>query len=125
MNTTVPPNEYVHLDTQLALSQIGDVEAMNGMLAMLEETLSRDVPLVADLLDQGDIVGANRILHPLKGFIPIFCRAPLCEMVAQVEALSKDAHSTSVGPAYADLMPELNLLLDEVDAYLNGGSADH
>jgi len=109
----------VHLDTELALEQIGDAQAVHGMLTMLEETLQRDVPQIADLLEAGDVVGANRLLHPLKGFLPIFCRPPLCEHVAQVEMLSKDSHSASVWPAYQELMPELNLLLSEVSAYLN------
>ena len=120
MTFTLPPLEPLHLDTELALSQIGDVEAMNGMLAMLEETLTRDVPLIAQLLEQGDVLGANQLLHPLKGFIPIFCRAPLCELVTQVEALTKVSGNTEAAPAYRRLMPELNLLINEVTHYLNG-----
>lgn len=119
MTSLLPPQGPTYLDTELALGQIGDVQTLLGMLTMLEETLARDVPEIERLLDSGDVVGANRLLHPLKGFLPIFCRPGLCEHVALVETLSKDASCTSVGPAYAELKPELNMLLVEVGSYLN------
>jgi HPt (histidine-containing phosphotransfer) domain-containing protein len=108
----------VYLDTDWALSQIGDTESMDNMLLMLQESLARDIPLVATLLQGGDVAAANRVLHALKGFIPIFCQAPLCEQVVQVEALSKDSLSQAVGPAYVALRPELETLLTEVQTYL-------
>ena len=120
MTFEMPPLEPLHLDTDLALSQIGDVEAMNGMLSMLEESLVRDVPQIDKLLADGDVLGANQLLHALKGFIPIFCRAPLCELVTQVEALTKVKDNPEAAPAYRRLMPELNLLIAEVSNYLNG-----
>ncbi len=123
MTSLLPQSDPVYLDTELALSQIGDVQAMQGMLTMLEESLARDIPLIAQLLSAGDVVGANRLLHPLKGFIPIFCGPALCELVAQVEMLSKDSHSTAIGPAYSELQPELQQLLSEVSAYLNDNGA--
>jgi HPt (histidine-containing phosphotransfer) domain-containing protein len=111
----------VYLDTDWALSQIGDVESMNGMLQMLQESLARDIPQVDALLQAGDVAAANRVLHALKGFIPIFCQQPLCEQVVQVEALSKDPLSQAVGPAYRTLQPKLETLLAEVDWYLQAG----
>lgn len=123
MPSLLPDPVPVYLDVDLALSQIGDVQAMQGMLGMLEESLARDIPAIAELLQSGDVVGANRLLHPLKGFIPIFCGPVLSELVAQVEVLSKDAASTSAAPAYAELMPELNQLLADVSVYLNDKGA--
>lgn len=113
------------LDIDLALSQIGDVDAMNDMLVMLQESLARDVPQVSSLLENGDVGGANRLLHALKGFVPIFCPESFCLEVAQVELFSKDPASTDVAPAYANLRPQLEKLLAEVSAYLvaNGISA--
>jgi HPt (histidine-containing phosphotransfer) domain-containing protein len=119
MASLLPQSDPIYLDTELAVSQIGDVQAMQGMLTMLEESLGRDIPLIAQLLANGDVLGANRLLHSLKGFIPIFCSPALCELVAQVEMLSKDSKSTAIGPAYAELQPELQQLLSEVSAYLN------
>jgi len=107
------------LDVALALEQIGDAQAMQGMLSMLEESLARDVPRIAQLLDDNDVRTANRVLHGLKGFIPIFCVERLCKHVAKVEELSKTADALSVSQVYADLMPELEQLQAEVVAYLN------
>lgn len=108
----------VYLDTDWALSQIGDVDSMNSMLLMLQESLARDISLVEALLQGGDVAAANRVLHALKGFIPIFCREPLCGQVVQVEALSKDPQSLAVGPAYRILQPKLETLLADVNRYL-------
>jgi hypothetical protein len=110
------------LDIDLALAQIGDVDAMNDMLVMLQESLARDVPQVSTLLQSGDIMGANRLLHALKGFVPIFCNEPFCQGVTQVELYSKDPASTQVAPAYANLRPQLETLLAEVSAYLTARS---
>ena len=123
MASLLPHSDPIYLDAELAVSQIGDVQAMQGMLTMLEESLVRDIPMIARLIEARDIVGANRLLHSLKGFIPIFCGPAMCELVSQVELLSKDANSTTIGPAYAELQPELQQLLAEVSAYLNDNGA--
>jgi len=116
LNEDSPP---VYLDVELAVAQIGDASALPGMLSMLEESLSRDIPLISQLLAQDDVLGANRLLHPLKGFLPIFCGEALCSDVARVEALSKGGSSAVVAPAYAELRPELELLLSDVVIFLN------
>jgi hypothetical protein len=118
MPSPLPDAGASYLDTGLALSQIGDVDAMNGMLVMLQDTLVQDLPLIDSFLGAGDVASANRLLHALKGFIPIFCRADLCAHVVQVEALSKNSQSTAVAPAYLVLKPQLEQLLAEVRAHL-------
>jgi hypothetical protein len=118
MTSPSPQLNAIYLDTGLALSQIGDVEAMNGMLAMLQDTLAQDLPLIDGFLRAGDIGNANRLLHALKGFIPIFCQTELCAHVVHVEGLTKDSGSTTAAPAYLALKPQLEQLLAEVRAYL-------
>jgi hypothetical protein len=107
MSLPAAPEPPVYLDTAWALSQIGDSATMDSMLLMLQEALARDILLVDQLLQSGDVSAANRVLHALKGFIPIFCQAPLCAQVVQVEALSKDSLSKAIGTAYGALKPEL------------------
>jgi HPt (histidine-containing phosphotransfer) domain-containing protein len=118
MPSPLPDTGASYLDVGLALSQIGDVDAMNGMLVMLQDTLVHDLPLIDSFLGAGDVASANRLLHALKGFIPIFCRPDLCAHVVQVEALSKNSQGTTVAPAYLVLKPQLEQLLAEVRAHL-------
>ena len=115
----------VYLDTELAISQIGDAAMLPAMLGMLVESLTKDIPMISEVLAQGDVVSANRLLHPLKGFLPIFCGPVLCADVGRVEALSKNGDCDAVAPAYAQLRPKLELLLAEVAHFLNANSGTH
>ena len=108
-----------HLDVDLALSQIGDQDAMQDML---QEALARDLPQIEALLKAGDIAAAGRLLHAIKGFIPIFCQDALCQGVAEVEAMSKEPAHAGLLQAYTQLQPHLEHLLAEVTAYLSGGT---
>ena len=109
-----------YLDLDIAQSQIGALEDVRSMLVMLQESLLRDISEITRLLAAHDVRGANLLLHPLKGFVPIFCGPELCEHVTRVETLSKSGGSAEVGAAYAALAPELSGLLDEVTAFLEG-----
>jgi HPt (histidine-containing phosphotransfer) domain-containing protein len=107
----------VYLDPARALEQIGDATALHEMLDMLQSTLDRDVDQIERDLAAQDVKAANRLLHAIKGFIPIFCVDALCEHVAQVEMLSKTGSADAVGAAYALLRPKLLQLQSEIDAY--------
>jgi len=109
---------FKFLDIGHALEQIGDPVSLMEMLPMVQETLERDVPLIAELLGDGNVLTANELLHPLKGFIPIFCTAALCNHVTEVEVFSKTATSSEVIPLYAKLMPELQQLQYEVEQFI-------
>ncbi len=118
MPPSPPSSANLHLDTDLALSQIGDADAMHSMLEMLQESLARDLPAIAHSLQTGDTLAANRMLHALKGFIPIFCQSALCDQVVQVEGLSKQGDGQRVAAAYLPLRVELETLLAEVRTHL-------
>jgi HPt (histidine-containing phosphotransfer) domain-containing protein len=124
MPSLVGDSHPTYLDTQLAMSQIGDASTMYGMLVMLEETLAKDIPLIAESLANGSVAQANSLLHPLKGFLPIFCSAQLCEDVSKVELMSKSGSCAEVREAYSVLRPELDLLLEEVADYLSTHSGN-
>lgn len=109
--------EFEFLDVDHALEQVGDVLALHEMLDMLQLALDRDVLQIRQLLAGGDVMAANRLLHALKGFIPIFCRESLCAHVAAVEMLSKTAAANEVALAYAALEPKLQQLQSEIDAH--------
>jgi hypothetical protein len=108
--------EFLNVDQ--ALDQIGDLAALHDMLDMLQNTLTRDIPLIEQYLQQHDVAKANRVLHAIKGFIPIFCTELLCTEVAAIELLSKTGTADEVLPFYALLRPKLERLQAEIDAYM-------
>jgi HPt (histidine-containing phosphotransfer) domain-containing protein len=108
----------IYLDLESAISQVGDLPSVLGILTMVEETLQRDIPQIGRFLADGDVLGAGRLLHSLKGFLPIFCRPFLCEQVSSVEGLSKRGIGTEVKPAFDAIRPALEQLLFEVSACL-------
>lgn len=120
MSTSFTEPEFIFLDVSAAAERVGGAEALQGLMVMLEESLTRDIPRISELLAAGDVRAANKLLHGLKGFIPIFCVEGLCEQVKAVEELSKQGGLDVVAPAWARLQPDLDLLLDEVIDYLNG-----
>ena len=120
MSSSFTEPEFIFLDIAAATERVGGAEALQGLMTMLEESLARDIPRISELLAGGDVRAANRLLHGLKGFIPIFCVEALCEHVKTVEELSKQGAVEVVVPAWEGLRPDLDTLLDEVVDYLNG-----
>ena len=116
--TTPDPSAYRWLDIASAMAQIGDSEALLEMLPMVQETLARDVPAIEAFLVSGDVPSANHLLHPLKGFMPIFCTPALRDAVAAVEKLSKSEPANVVLQEYIALKPQLLAFEAEVLAYL-------
>lgn len=119
MSTTSPQGQVlVHLDVARAIEQIGDEAALRGMLPLLQEMLERDLPQIVQRLADQDVRGANSLLHSLKGCLPIFCTAALCQQLAAVEQMSKTGAAPEVGEAFAALNPKLEILQQEVALYL-------
>jgi HPt (histidine-containing phosphotransfer) domain-containing protein len=114
MSNTIPTEPQEYLDFDGALEKIGDLPALRDLLDMFQVSLTRDIPKIESLLAQDNVFLANRMLHTLKGFIPIFCQTALCDEVAALEALSKTASAAEVATAYAALSPKLRKLQTEV-----------
>jgi HPt (histidine-containing phosphotransfer) domain-containing protein len=115
MNHTPLP-EFLSIDR--AMEFIGDKQSVLSLLKTLHQTLSDDLPRLQALLDTGDVQGANRILHQLKGFTPVFCVDSLVAHVVQVEDMSKHAEAADVSVAYVLLAPKLEALRHEVLAHM-------
>lgn len=113
-------HQFLSIDR--AMEFIGDAEGVKGLLATLQQTLSNDLPRIHQLLAQDDVPGANRILHQLKGFTPVFCVDSLVEQVVSVEGLSKHGEAAEVRQAYGQLAPRLEQLRAEVAAELGLGA---
>ena len=81
----------IYLSVERAMEFIGDANGVLTLLKTLQQTLSSDLPLIVDLLNKDDVLGANRVLHQLKGFTPVFCVDSLVERVVAVEQLPAGA----------------------------------
>lgn len=123
MFDTIPPGPYHYLDFDRALEKMGDLPALTDLLGMLQVSLMRDIPQIEVLLKQDNVLLANRMLHALKGFIPIFCGDTLCDEVAAVELLSRTGSAAEVALAYAPLRSKLGLLRQDVEQSLSAGGA--
>ncbi len=114
MTAAHPPR----LSIDRALEYLGDMQGVLSLLATLQQSLQDDLPKIQDRLDAGDLHGANRLLHQFKGFAPVFCVDDLVADVVRVEGLSKGSDLRAVREAYAHLGPQLQELLQEVQAQL-------
>ena len=108
----------IYLSIERAMEFIGDANGVLSLLKTLQQTLSDDLPRLQELLDKGEVYAANRILHQLKGFTPVFCVDGLVEHVVKVEAMSKHAEASELRAAYSLLAPQLETLRTEVANHL-------
>ena len=115
MNHTPMP-EFLSIDR--AMEFIGDKQGVLSLLKTLHQTLSDDLPQLQTLLDKGDVQGAKRILHQLKGFTPVFCVDSLVAHVVLIEDMSKHAEVADLRSAYLLLAPKLEALSQEVLAHM-------
>ena len=112
------PPAPIHLSIARAMEFIGDANGVLSLLKTLHQTLSDDLPRLQEFLDKDDVYGANRVLHQLKGFTPVFCVDSLVEHVVTVEAMSKHAEAAELRQAYSLLAPQLETLRCEVAEHL-------
>ena len=103
-----------HLDLPTALSKIGEMSSLRDMLGMLADLLVRDMPKIQQALLKQDMAVAGRLLHSLKGCMPIFCTVPICDQVALVGLHAKLGESSQAQQTYALLEPALVELVFEI-----------
>lgn len=73
---------------------------------------------MATALSAGDVATANGLLHAIKGYVPIFVVDELVEQVTHVEKLGKTESIAVMQPLYAELLPRLEGLLQEIYRHL-------
>ena len=112
-----------HLDLASALSKIGEESAVRDMLVMLADLLAQDAPKIQQALLNQDTALAARLLHSLKGCMPIFCHPPICELVAVAEQHAKRGDSALASEVYASLGPALVVLTLEIQSHLAAPAA--
>lgn len=100
---------------------MGSEAALRKILVTVQVSLSADVPAIAAALHAGDVATANRMLHALKGYMPIFASDSTIEQVVAVEKLSKTESAAVVQVLYSQTAPELLGLLAEIQHFLEAG----
>ncbi|MDO9198425.1 hypothetical protein [Rhodoferax sp.] len=111
--------QATHLDIERAIGYTGDAAAAADLLRMVEQSLGSDIDKIWKTLEMGDVASAGRLIHAIKGFAPMFCHDLLIEHVTRAEALSKTESAASFKLVFADLAPELLLLLKDIRSYLS------
>lgn len=106
---------YFALDIGMAM--MGTEASLRKILKTVETSLSANIPEIWKALEEDNISVANRLLHGIKGYVPIFCAEALVDQVTQTEILSKTASAAEVKPHFALLAPKLESLLVEIRAY--------
>lgn len=89
------------LDVEKALAMMGDAEAVREILVMAAGTLTDELAQIEACLRAGDTVAAGRVLHTIKGSLPIFAIDPLVDSVTVAE------RATKMGPVTGELVPQI------------------
>jgi HPt (histidine-containing phosphotransfer) domain-containing protein len=107
------------LDVARGVGMMGSEPALRKILVAVVGSLETDLPAIQGALQARDVVTANRLLHAIKGYMPIFGTDAMVELVAAVEKLSKTESAETLRPHCLRLEPELQGLLTEIQSFLN------
>lgn len=97
---------------------MGSEASLRKILVSVAGSLASSLPDIEAALERGDVAAANRLLHAIKGYVPIFGTEALVAQVVQVEQLSKTEGVAVVQPAFAALAPKFEALLREIRTYV-------
>lgn len=111
--------DTTRLDVSRGTGMMGSEAALRKILVTVLASMSTDVPAIAAALQAGDVATANRMLHAIKGYMPIFGSDAMVNQVTEVEKLSKTGTAEAVQLQYQALEPQLRHLLAEIDVFLN------
>jgi len=108
------------LDVARGVGMMGSEAALRKILLTVTGSMVADLPKIDAALQAGDVPTANRLLHAIKGYTPIFASDALVMQVTEVEKLSKTESAAVVQAQYAPLGVELKGLVVEIQAFLSG-----
>lgn len=106
------------LDTQRGMEMLGSDATLRAVLRTVLDSLSSDLPKIRQSLTEDDVPSANRLLHAIKGYVPIIGSDALIDMVVRVEQVSKQGSAVDVSGLFVALEPMLYRLLSEIGIYL-------
>ena len=114
--------QYKALNLAGAMEFLGDAQAVRDLLAPLVRALDADLPHIEQLLEGGDLATLARMLHSMKGFVPVFCFEPLAQELVRVEKAARALDTLAVRADVAALLPRLRRLAGEAQDYLRQSS---
>ena len=114
--------QYKALNLAGAMEFLGDAQAVRDLLAPLVRSLEADLPHIEQLLEGGDLATVARMLHSMKGFVPVFCFEPLAQELVRVEKAARALDTLAVRADVAALLPRLRRLAGEAQDYLRQSS---
>ena len=106
------------LDIARGVDMMGSEPSLVKILNTVASSMADSLPEMAAALSAGDVATANRLLHAIKGYVPIFVVDELVEQVTHVEKLGKTESIAVMQPLYAELLPRLQGLLQEIYRHL-------
>ena len=108
------------LDVARGVGMMGSEADLRKILLTVTGSMVADLPKIDAALQADDVPTANRLLHSIKGYAPIFASDALVAQVSEVEKLSKTESAAVVQAQYAPLGVELKGLVAEIQAFLTG-----
>lgn len=106
------------LDVARGVSMMGSEASLRKILTTVHSSLAGDMSEMAATLANDDVTSVNRLLHAIKGYMPIFASDVLVAQVAELEKISKTEPVTTVAHLYAGLAPRMEALLGEIRSFL-------
>ena len=112
------PEHFFDLDVPRGVSMMGSEASLRKILKTVQGSMAGNLPEIAQALAIDDVASANRLLHAIKGYVPIFASDALVAQVTELEMISKTEPVTTVAPLYAELAPRMEALLGEIRRFL-------
>lgn len=109
---------FSNLDVARGVSMMGSDASLRTILKTVQVNMAGNLPEMAAALANGDVASVNRLLHAIKGYVPIFAFDALVVQVTELEKISKTEPVTTVAPLYAELAPRMEALLGEIRSFL-------
>jgi HPt (histidine-containing phosphotransfer) domain-containing protein len=106
------------LDMARGVAMMGSEASLGKILKTVASSMADSLPAMTAALSAGDVAKANALLHAIKGYVPIFAVDALVEQVTHVEKLGKTESLAVVAPLFAELLPRLEGLLQEIRRFL-------
>lgn len=97
---------------------LGDAQAVSDLLQPLVTSLHKDIGDIEQALGQSDMPAVSRMLHSLKGFIPVFCHAEFADRLMDVEKRSRSDTSAPMQAQVQALLQPLRQLVQESQRFL-------